>query len=382
MDISPVRLVPSRSTVPSLKERAAFAALSHSQNEPKTPTKSASQRARAMLLSPPIPQNPTASQEPSPTAFLISRNHDSTLDKPRSLLQPSLKSPFRPSNLKSTGLSIIRRPSEGTALRRLAEPKETHRRPSDSYANVRKPRPYSFMRNFAPSANTRLTRDPSLLDALQKSVPKTQPNLFPLKSPSVVPSSEVGEIAPIPRIMMQIDTPSGDAEQLVTDMSQFSLVPHPDEIMSSPVKKATSQMNNNVVDMMIDEEEVQHQPQITQSSPGIEIPSAQDDSWCLPVVSHSSPIKSIVASSSDPLDLFHPIRFPRTSQPPRADGRIGGRVNKSTMQDADENSFGGRSFRRQRIYGKHRGRKSVHFANNGESVHHDTDMSEDELLLK
>ena len=383
VEISTNRLPPPP---PSLKDRSAFGALMSPQNMLESPPKANSQRVRAMLFSPPAPQNAI---DPSPTSFLTSRNNARAHKEPRLFPQSPLKSPFRPvfksSNLKSTTkpapAPVIRRPSEGTALHRTLAPKSTRRRPSDSYAITRRPRPSSFLKNFAPPSNTKLTRDPSLLDALQNSTPKTPPNLFPLKSPSVLNSSEARGIAPIPRIMMQLDTPSRDADQLVADMSHFSLAPDPDDIMSSPTKKPTALTNNDTIYMVVDGDEMQYQPQITQSSPGIEIPSVQDDSWCLPAVSHSSPIKSIVASSSDPLDLFHPIRFPPTPRRLRLTSRAK-RISAPVLEDI---SSGRNSFKKlNKVYGKQRARRSVRFANHDErsKEQNEEDMSEDELLLK
>lgn len=232
------------------------------------------------------------------------------------------------------------------------------------------------MKNLPPPARKgKVTRDPSLLDALHKPVPRTPPNRNTLKSPSVLPSSEAHMFPPIPA-MMQIDTPGRDAEQLVADMSQFSLDPKHDNMISSPVKKAVLRSNNNIVAEVPGGYEMQYQPQSTHSSPGIEVPS-QDDSWCHPAVSQPSPIKSILPESSDPLDLFHPIRFPPVAKRLVAASRKNG-ADTICGLNGQERAGG---FKRSRVYGK-RARESVHFARGeGRNASDEMDLSEDELLL-
>ena len=281
VEISPNRLPPPP---PSLKDQSAFGALMSSL---RTSSK-VLQRATLSMLGQCVSLLQLLENvvDPSPTSYLTSRTNTFTHREPRLFPQSPLKSPLRPvfksSNsktmLKSAPESIIRRPSEGTVLHHALAPKATCRRPSDSYAITRRPRLSSFLNNFAPPSNIKPTKDPYLLDALQHSTPKTPPNLFPLRSPSVLNRSEAKGIAPTPRIMMQLDTSSRGTDQLVADMSHFSLAPDPDDVMSSPSKKPIAIANNEEIDMVVDGDEMQYQPQITQSSPGIEIPSVQDDS--------------------------------------------------------------------------------------------------------
>lgn len=395
VEISPIRIVPPppTTTAPSLKNHSAFATLTHSQKEHTTPPQNnGSQRTRAMLLSPPtLPHN--TNQGLSPTAFLTSRNQALTDNGPLKFLQPSLKSPFRPVYKQASRdtantrlVPTIRRPSEGTALRRMivSNENEMHRRPSDSSAYTRKPRALSFTKKITTPTHSKLNRYPSLLDALQQSVPRTPPNRFPVKSPSVIPSSDAGKIPPIPHMSMQVDTPTRDAEQLVADMSQFSLAPIADDIMSSPQKEPAASPKGDANSMVVDEVEMDYQPLVTQSSPGIEIPSVQDDSWCLPAMSHSSPIKSIVASSSDPLDMFHPVRFPPTGRRPRMSFQAEKAINYVAPVDT-VTSPTKHVLRHPKVYGRRGGRKSVRFAKESGGIakeEDETDSSEDEILLK
>jgi hypothetical protein len=240
------------------------------------------------------------------------------------------------------------------------------------------------MKNLPPPAGKgKLTRDPSLLDSLLKSIPRTPPNRNTLKSPSVLPSSEAYLIPPIPHVMMQLDTPGRDAEKLVADMSQFSLDPKCDDTISSPVQKAVLRSNSNAMDLMACGNEMQYQPLSTQSSPGIEVPS-QDDSWCCPAISQSSPIKSILPESSDPLDMFHPIRFPPIAKRLIANGRGKDKRSAGAVSGySSEERLGGKQGlkRSNKVYGK-RARKSVHFTREDRSVSDGMDLSEDEILLK
>jgi len=378
------------STAPSLKDRLAFGALTIAAAEQIPSPNVNSQPAQSMVISSPVPwQGP--GQGPDVTAFLTSPDHFLTPKKALKIPPFFLKSPFRPASkptnsmsmAKPALLSTTRRPSENTVLRRPLQAKDVHRRPSDSYGYGRRPRPSSFMKNLPPPVKGKLTRDPSLLDSLLKPVPKTPPNRNTLKSPSVLPSSEAHLIPPIPHVMMQLDTPARDAEKLIADMSQFSLDPKCDDMISSPIQKAVLRSNNDAMALAADENEMQYEPLCTQSSPGIEVPS-QDDSWCRPAISQSSPIKSILPESSDPLDMFHPIRFPPVAKRLVANNRSKDKRGADAVSGSsiEENLGGKQGFKRSnKVYGK-RARKSVHFAREGRCTSDEMDLSEDEILLK
>lgn len=289
--------------VPSLKERVVLNTLNVSNIQTSKPLSRASQLARAMFLS----------SAPSSTHLeprLVPRQNDAM---PQAIPFPSLlKPPFHPinSNHKPLGPSesaLFRRPSDGATLRRPLISKENFRRSSDAYYQTwRKPRS-SFIRkatDFAPAGHLS-SRKRSLLDDLQETVPKT-PISFPrtTRSPSIMSSSEAALIAPIARIPAHLDTPSKDTDQLIADMSDFSLAPNPKHIASSPFG---SPENDHLSSPLLGtvEPRLLQAPFGTQSSPGLSIPSI-DVSWCADTTTQSSPIRSTAGSSSDPIDLFHP----------------------------------------------------------------------------
>ena len=386
-DVSPIRLAPAKSTAPSLKDRLAFGNLTLTEVERLA---FSNDDPRPVLLSPRMAQQ-IPKKERSQPSFLSSPINRALAPNNALKFPPLvLRSPFRPiskpTNSKSVTkpvLSPIRRPSENTAIhRRSLAGKDIHRKLSDSYGFGRRPRPPSFMKNLPPPANSnKLKRDPSFLDALQKPAPTTPPNCYTLRSPSILPSSEANLISPIPHVMMQIDTPSREAVQLVADMSQFSLDPKHDRMMSSPEAPSS---NVNATVAIVEDEEMHFRPPSTQSSPGIEVPS-QDDSWCRPIASKVSPIKPILGSSSDPLDMFHPIRFPPAPKRPVANSRVRGKrdANRSSGSSIEEPVVGMKSKKKfDTVHGKKRARKNVYFENGERYTGNDMDLSEDELLLK
>jgi hypothetical protein len=356
MDFTSNRTVSS--VVPSLKERAALS-ISNAQI-PATPPNRASQLPRAMMISPvPSMQNGRL----DPTSFLIPRNRQKQAEV--SPFPSLLKSPFRPANLISkepnlTENALFRRPSEGTALRRPLTSNDNQRRQSDIHARIRRRSRPSFLRkptHFSPH-NGKAGRKSSILEELQKSVPNT-PISFPMfpPSPSIMSSSQAALLAPIPRIPTHLDTPLNDTDQLVADMSDFSLAPNPVHMYSSPVKVLSTQGSDPLF--------VQ-QSFRTQSSPGVVIPSLEI-SWCKDSAAHSSPIKPTVASSSDPLNLLHPKYYsgdgdtmkPNRLSHPKA---IANRSGRLSVIPATNDMFGSPRLKLPtKVYGK-KGSKSVQFA--------------------
>jgi len=347
MDLTSNRTVSS--VVPSLKERVALNNLNTSNAQIP-----ASQPTRAMMMSP-VPSIQNGRLDPA--SFLIPRNVHK--QKEASPFPSLLKSPFRPANLisKEPNLAenaLFRRPSEGTTLRRPLASSDNQRRQSDIHARIRRPSRPSFLRkptHFSPS-NAKTGRKSSILEELQKSVPHT-PLSFPMfpPSPSIMSSSQAALLAPIPRIPTHLDTPLNDTDQLVADMSDFSLTPNPVHTHSSPVKVLSTQGP--------DSPSVQ-QSLHTQSSPGVVIPSLEI-SWCKDSAAHSSPIKPTIASSSDPLNLLHPKYYsgdddtmkPNRLSHPKAIANRSGHLN---VIPATKDTYGS-----PRVYGK-RASKSVQFA--------------------
>lgn len=273
-----------------------------------------------------------------------------------------LKSPFKPSIRRSRHKKIIqaaatpllRRPSEGVAPQR-SRFLDSRRHPSDSLTFKKRNTANPFLRDLAPFPKAQ--RQASFLDDLQKpllATPKV-PDLY--KSPPIIGDSFGPAPEQIPRIPTLLDTPGNDTDQLIADMSEFSLAPKPGSLQLTPP------FNTPIQDVLVSMQRGDSTPaSIIQSSPGISIPSI-NDSWFSDKECNyrSTPLKGI-ASSEDELNLFLPVHtFPPTGLSEQC--LI---TTQATLND-DLRAYGhlrtARSVKRSnKTYGKRKLAKSVKFA--------------------
>ncbi|PVG04746.1 hypothetical protein CPB86DRAFT_14846 [Serendipita vermifera] len=214
-------------TAPSLKNRSAFTNpnLTH---EFGTQRNQLLQSTRAMLLSSlngdlmsPLPQPPSRSL---PKA----RNDE---NRPVSTL---LGSPFRPTVTKSRQSShssrlkraLLHRPSDGAIPRYPIFKRDQHRRPSDVYMRVHRDSSLSYMKQLSPRKKSELKRDDSFWANLQQNAFKTPPKRQESLDSLFITGSDA-TILPIPHEPIHLDTPINETDQLVADMSGFSLDPKP-----------------------------------------------------------------------------------------------------------------------------------------------------------
>lgn len=305
-----------------------------------------SRASRAMHLSSPLK--------------MVSRPHSSAL-APRQYAVahdkatpfPSLlRSPFKPAKRRSihkkvaqaAADSMFRRPSDGLATRR-ARLLDSRRHPSDSSASKRQNIYNPFLKDLEPFPQPR--RQASFFDDLQKPTPATPktPSLY--KSPSINAGFSGPIPEPIPHVPALLDTPINDTDQLIADLSEFSLAPKPCSLQLTPPSIVPA-LDDGPASMQLGDSTPVG---TTQSSPGISIPSI-DDSWFVAKEgSHSTPVKGPL-SSDDELNLFLPIHSStlavsrrRSSKP--ANGPVQRRTQFQPLK---------------RTYGKKMSRKSVAFA--------------------
>jgi hypothetical protein len=343
-------------TAPSLKDRAAFRNpnLTH---EFKSPSNQISRSTRAMLLS--SLNNGLMSPLPQP-------NRRSSAKPPNDENQPVptlLGSPFRPTATKLRHSShsshskraLLHRPSDGAIVRYPILKRDQYRRPSDVYARVRRDSSLSYMKHLSPPRKTGLNRDDSFWATLHQSAFKTPPKREEVhKSPSLILASDV-TILPIPHQPTHLDTPTNETDQLIADMSEFSLAPKPakvKELTSGSSQSAFGKPRNGRDITPMDEPQLNSQPI---SVPGPE-PLTETRLSSKHVGEPPLPTKPAV-SSSDPLDIL-PSRNLGGSKRVEAskDIALSGNHANSAKNHAQQDIK-----KSKKVYGKGNKQKSVAF---------------------